>query len=116
MERGKRDGRVRVTGKEFEGLGLDRDQVISHIRQLRGLIYQILNVLVLGNAKTSMLLLQKLTPRLSQILLIESLKEGLFSSEASFQPNETTFESLDLLLNLCSSKDLFQSVFKQHLS
>lgn len=51
---------VPVEGKEFEGLGLRRDQVISHVRELRSLGYQILNVLALGNTRTSQTLVSTL--------------------------------------------------------
>ena len=38
-----------VEGKEFEGLGLRKEQVVEHIRELRSLGYQILNSLTTGN-------------------------------------------------------------------
>lgn len=55
---------VPVEGKEFEGLGLHRDQVVTHVRELRALVYQIVNVLVIGNAKTSLILVTQLSQQL----------------------------------------------------
>jgi hypothetical protein len=52
----KKEPGVLVSGKEFEGLGLRKDQVIGHIRELRSLGYQILNTLTLGNSRMSLAL------------------------------------------------------------
>ncbi len=42
-----------VEGREFEGLGLKKSEVIKHLEELRALGYSILNALTLGNAKLS---------------------------------------------------------------
>lgn len=55
-ERGSKAGAVKVQGKEFEGMGLQKESLVEHVRALRALAYQIINALVLGNAKSSMTL------------------------------------------------------------
>lgn len=57
----KKELGVLVAGKEFEGLGLRKNQVISHVRELRSLGYQILNSLTLGNSKMSLILVNNLS-------------------------------------------------------
>lgn len=56
---------ILVEGEDFEGLGLNKTQVTEHIRELRALVYQILNSLIVGNAKICYLLVHTLAPKLS---------------------------------------------------
>lgn len=67
-EKGKRVPVQIVEGREFEGLGIQKEQVIKHIRELRSLVYQILNVLVMGNGRTTLLLITSLSSTLHQQL------------------------------------------------
>ena len=67
-EKGKRVPVQIVEGKNFEGLGIQKEQVLKHIRELRSLVYQILNVLVMGNGRTTLLLITSLSSTLHQQL------------------------------------------------
>ena len=67
-EKGKRVPVQIVEGREFEGLGIQKEQVLKHIRELRSLVYQILNVLVMGNGRTTLLLITSLSSTLHQQL------------------------------------------------
>ncbi len=101
---------VKVEGQEFEGLGIRWDQVVSHIRDLRSLCYQIMNALTIGNSRTSSTLLSSLAPWLPLSLITDSLTFGLFSKDSPGL-DSTHLESLDFLLNLCSSKEVYTSFF-----
>ncbi len=69
--------RVLVESKEFEGLGLDKNQLVAHVRELRSLGYQILNALTLGNTRTSQTLLTALAQNLPATLIKDALTSGL---------------------------------------
>jgi len=108
-EPAKKGGKgVPVEGPDFEGLGLRRSEVISHIRELRSLGYQILNTLIVGNSRTCKSLVTQLSTKFSVMLITDSLTLGFLSPpDANAGIDSASFEALDLLLNLCSIKDLF---------
>jgi hypothetical protein len=106
-----------VEGKEYEGLGLRKEQVVEHIRDLRSLGYQILNSLTTGNQRTSLSLVSELAPKLPMMIITDSLTSGFLSTpESNIGIDTASFEALDLLLNLCSNKELFIKVFKETLT
>jgi hypothetical protein len=108
----------KVQGREFEGQGLKKDQVIAHIRELRSLGYQILNTLVLGNGRSSTLLVTQLCPKLSTMIIQDAISMGFVgqSQNPSLElADGTSLEALELMLNLCSVKDIYGNAFKAHL-
>jgi hypothetical protein len=106
-----------VEGKEYEGLGLRKEQVVEHIRDLRSLGYQILNSLTTGNQRTSLSLVSELAPKLPMMIITDSLTSGFLSTpESNIGIDTASFDALDLLLNLCSNKELFIKVFKETLT
>lgn len=84
---------------------------------MRSLGYQILNSLTTGNQRTSMLLVTELSPKLPMMIITDALTQGFLSTpDSSIGIDTASFEALDLLLNLCSNKELFGKVFKETLT
>lgn len=61
--------KILVEGKQYEGLGLKKSEVIKHVEDLRALGYSILNSLVMGNAKTAFIMVKSAFPNLPKLLM-----------------------------------------------
>eukprot|EP00347_Sterkiella_histriomuscorum_P022045 403331879 len=109
-----------VEGIAFEGQGLKKSEVIKHLEDLRALGYSIINNVVLGNSKSAFNLVKLLFKSLPKLLIkdvmilpqvMEQAKSNQNSSSLIYSENLWD-ESLELLLNLISIKQVYE-LFKE---
>ncbi|CDW82063.1 UNKNOWN [Stylonychia lemnae] len=118
----KNDGSKRlVEGRQFQGLGLKKSEVIKHLEDLRALGYSIINNVVIGNAKLAFNLVKlifKNLPRLvmKDVMILPNVLEKAQQTNTSIEVldySENLWdESLDLLLNLINIKQVYE-VFRE---
>jgi len=63
--------RIPVVGRQFEGQGLKKNEVVKHLQSLRGLAYSVLHSIIIGNAKLGQALVENVCPLLTLVLTNE---------------------------------------------